>query len=171
MRPLLGVRLTAFSMGLPMPFGGFPGTRASALKGARPGAHGALAMGRVPVRWLGRQPAQEATERQLVEHRGRTGCASFVTHPCACSCIVLHEPLPSRVHGNEAKTLELVGWEMVLPDRIELSTSPLPRECSTTELRQHGASADAGAYCHTRPWGSSAAAASQCQAPALGSRR
>jgi hypothetical protein len=28
---------------------------------------------------------------------------------------------------------------MVLPDRIELSTSPLPRECSTTELRQQGA--------------------------------
>ena len=27
--------------------------------------------------------------------------------------------------------------ELVLPDRIELSTSPLPRECSTTELRQH----------------------------------
>jgi hypothetical protein len=27
--------------------------------------------------------------------------------------------------------------EMVLPDRIELSTSPLPMECSTTELRQH----------------------------------
>ena len=26
---------------------------------------------------------------------------------------------------------------VVLPDRIELSTSPLPRECSTTELRQH----------------------------------
>ena len=26
---------------------------------------------------------------------------------------------------------------MVLPERIELSTSPLPRECSTTELRQH----------------------------------
>src|SRR5579871_607186 len=25
---------------------------------------------------------------------------------------------------------------MVLPERIELSTSPLPRECSTTELRQ-----------------------------------
>ena len=24
----------------------------------------------------------------------------------------------------------------MLPDRIELSTSPLPRECSTTELRQ-----------------------------------
>ncbi len=26
--------------------------------------------------------------------------------------------------------------ELVLPERIELSTSPLPRECSTTELRQ-----------------------------------
>ena len=25
---------------------------------------------------------------------------------------------------------------MVLLDRIELSTSPLPRECSTTELQQ-----------------------------------
>lgn len=29
------------------------------------------------------------------------------------------------------------GKTMVLPDRIELSTSPLPMECSTTELRQH----------------------------------
>src|SRR5262249_55216508 len=28
---------------------------------------------------------------------------------------------------------------LVLPDRIELSTSPLPRECSTTELRQRAA--------------------------------
>ena len=27
--------------------------------------------------------------------------------------------------------------KMVLPDRIVLSTSPLPMECSTTELRQH----------------------------------
>jgi hypothetical protein len=26
---------------------------------------------------------------------------------------------------------------MVLPEVIETSTSPLPRECSTTELRQH----------------------------------
>jgi hypothetical protein len=27
-------------------------------------------------------------------------------------------------------------FRMVLLDRIELSTSPLPRECSTTELQQ-----------------------------------
>jgi hypothetical protein len=31
---------------------------------------------------------------------------------------------------------------MVLPDRIELSTSPLPMECSTTELRQHARDLD-----------------------------
>ena len=37
-----------------------------------------------------------------------------------------------------ARTLICVqSQEMVLPDRIELSTSPLPMECSTTELRQH----------------------------------
>ena len=37
----------------------------------------------------------------------------------------------TRSHGKVfARTL------MVLLDRIELSTSPLPRECSTTELQQ-----------------------------------
>src|SRR5882724_5363439 len=37
---------------------------------------------------------------------------------------------------------------MVLPGRIELTTSPLPRGCSTTELRQHLRRTDAGG---TRP--------------------
>ena len=39
-----------------------------------------------------------------------------------------------------AAGLDLIATRrlLVLPDRIELSTSPLPRECSTTELRQHG---------------------------------
>ena len=44
---------------------------------------------------------------------------------------------------------------MVLPDRIELSTSPLPMECSTTELRQHAREQNrprrprqAGGSCH-----------------------
>jgi hypothetical protein len=32
---------------------------------------------------------------------------------------------------------------MVLPVRIELTTSPLPRECSTTELRQRAHTANA----------------------------
>ena len=38
----------------------------------------------------------------------------------------------------------------MLPDRIELSTSPLPRECSTTELRQQGISSPSGADTATR---------------------
>src|ERR1700723_3448466 len=38
--------------------------------------------------------------------------------------------------ADDAKCLILLA-KMVLPDRIELSTSPLPMECSTTELRQH----------------------------------
>lgn len=56
---------------------------------------------------------------------------------------------------------------MVLPDRIELSTSPLPRECSTTELRQQtghrenrpsGPRPSAGGSCHKVSPGASAAA-------------
>jgi hypothetical protein len=52
----------------------------------------------------------------------------------------------------------------VLPDRIELSTSPLPMECSTTELRQHTrylkesalkAPYQAGGSCHKDPSGAS----------------
>src|SRR4051794_2811112 len=53
---------------------------------------------------------------------------------------------------------------MVLPDRIELSTSPLPMECSTTELRQHARysrnrpqkALQAGGSCHKAPAGASA---------------
>jgi hypothetical protein len=33
---------------------------------------------------------------------------------------------------------------MVLPVRIELTTSPLPRGCSTTELRQRPAAREIG---------------------------
>src|SRR6185437_9623123 len=54
---------------------------------------------------------------------------------------------------------------MVLPDRIELSTSPLPMECSTTELRQHapdtrigpsGAPTERADPCHKAPFRASA---------------
>lgn len=56
-------------------------------------------------------------------------------------------PLRERGRKTEAKLGRLPPRDcqsvrdcirkMVLPDRIELSTSPLPMECSTTELRQH----------------------------------
>ena len=41
---------------------------------------------------------------------------------------------------------------MVLQERIELSTSPLPRECSTTELLQHlrRAVKKRSASCHSK---------------------
>src|SRR5262249_13310745 len=39
------------------------------------------------------------------------------------------------VEGHVEWTIGDIG--MVLPVRIELTTSPLPRGCSTTELRQH----------------------------------
>ena len=39
---------------------------------------------------------------------------------------------------------------MVLPERFELSASPLPRECSTPELRQRGFTLKAAAHWHRR---------------------
>src|SRR5262245_33567278 len=38
--------------------------------------------------------------------------------------------------AEHAKRPDFMGFRVVLPEGIELSTSPLPRECSTTELRQ-----------------------------------
>ena len=49
----------------------------------------------------------------------------------------LNRPVAPK-RGNRIQIRrELCRCRLVLPDRIELSTSPLPRECSTTELRQH----------------------------------
>jgi hypothetical protein len=61
-------------------------------------------------------------------HFGRAMINTTLDHPfvlgAAHQGIDLAEP-PRKQRGK-----------MVLPERIELSTSPLPRECSTTELRQ-----------------------------------
>ena len=43
--------------------------------------------------------------------------------------------IPPRLELPGCKSL-MIRSDLVLPDRIELSTSPLPRGCSTTELRQ-----------------------------------
>src|SRR5262245_45662749 len=48
-------------------------------------------------------------------------------------------PMPSPPPVGGAGNWPYLRNDMVLPDRIELSTSPLPRECSTTELRQRRA--------------------------------
>ena len=47
-----------------------------------------------------------------------------------------------------ANLLTLLRKKMVLRERIELSTSPLPRECSTTELPQQAV--NAADFCHKR---------------------
>src|SRR5579862_3027334 len=58
---------------------------------------------------------------------------------------------------------------MVLPEGIELSTSPLPRECSTTELRQRagrgGGSRERRGPCHSGSGGASKRSAGQGGAP------
>ena len=53
------------------------------------------------------------------------------------SCSVLHEFARCRSLA-EGESAVGDGLFMVLPVRIELTTSPLPRGCSTTELRQRG---------------------------------
>ena len=46
---------------------------------------------------------------------------------------------PRIAAASNRISLLLLRLKLVLPERIELSTSPLPRECSTTELRQRTA--------------------------------
>src|SRR3954467_11208432 len=56
---------------------------------------------------------------------------------CAAVAVVLAlSRVQLRVEAGEGGKDCFTEASMVLPDRIELSTSPLPRECSTTELRQ-----------------------------------
>jgi hypothetical protein len=52
----------------------------------------------------------------------------------AGSCVVLRKPAGN--HRLPHLFSLIFNGKLVLPERIELSTSPLPRECSTTELRQ-----------------------------------
>ena len=53
-----------------------------------------------------------------------------------------------NMHASAGSVQKQVGkaGKLVLRERIELSTSPLPRECSTTELPQQ----PWRAFCHTR---------------------
>ena len=55
---------------------------------------------------------------------------------------LLEEP----IHVCAGRERTCPGRKMVLRERIELSTSPLPRECSTTELPQHRR--ECGGFCH-----------------------
>jgi site-specific DNA recombinase len=61
---------------------------------------------------------------------------AFLERPRYCrkdGCLNVKKSLPFNLLGSKS----MFDSEMVLPERFELSTSPLPRECSTPELRQH----------------------------------
>jgi hypothetical protein len=67
-----------------------------------------------------------------------------------------------RQNQSARRQLSVNVRKLVLPDRIELSTSPLPMECSTTELRQRAGIGNrplgppqAGGSCHKDPSGAS----------------
>src|SRR5579872_3777292 len=99
--------------------------------------------------------------------------ASRVSETCHYSCRFVHRsaryciPPHSAAGGKSLKNPIKIGCFLVLPERIELSTSPLPRECSTTELRQRAgriafaqprssrSGAKAGVVCHKPPLGAS----------------
>jgi hypothetical protein len=74
----------------------------------------------------------------------RRACARFLWRSCVLrrpQQRLLTRSLPSVGVGRvqPAKSQKMLMKSMVLPGRIELTTSPLPRGCSTTELRQRRA--------------------------------
>ena len=70
--------------------------------------------------------------------------------------------------GRLAGSNRRMPLKLVLPERIELSTSPLPRECSTTELRQRRAADVAKLAPRSRVCGNAQKA---CHGPAAPQRR
>jgi hypothetical protein len=66
--------------------------------------------------------------------KGDSACQKRTTIDAFC-CIVLHSFAERSSEPNFEKRL-FYRLKLVLPDRIELSTSSLPMKCSTTELQQ-----------------------------------
>jgi hypothetical protein len=87
-------------------------------------------------------------------------CATIVTKS-GCCWIVLDFAVVLRSRKKSLNVTDSSAFSLVLPDRIELSTSPLPRECSTTELRQQKRQGGvmAGRNCHKRYQGARIAVA------------
>ncbi len=106
----------------------------------------------------GQRPAFSApsvSKRAVSQQSSDANCAARPT-TCICAWPVVPRRRQRSCLGKNA---------LVLPDRIELSTSPLPRECSTTELRQQRdwrgparkPRPNAGGSCHKVPACASAA--------------
>ena len=97
---------------------------------------------------LGRRRVGEApsTTGRAVRSAQTGDCMSRMCQPLGTFS---HRSAPvctvQKSAGGE-KPKQMLGFLMVLPVGIEPTTSPLPRECSTTELRQPGANRGAGEY-------------------------
>jgi hypothetical protein len=59
-------------------------------------------------------------------------------------CQIIIAAKVAAIKPSALRIVVLDERNLVLPVRIELTTSPLPRECSTTELRQHARCRESG---------------------------
>ena len=91
------------------------------------------------ARWMRLKGVSADEVAQQLGHRklGSTGVYTeydpqYLKGACAALDELTCQILASAAPVESAKSLR----KLVLPVRIELTTSPLPRECSTTELRQ-----------------------------------
>jgi hypothetical protein len=78
-------------------------------------------------------------ERRAVAERSVFQCAANASRSADIArpfWIILDFSIVFRSRRKSINVSDFSTFFLVLPDRIELSTSPLPRECSTTELRQ-----------------------------------
>src|SRR5260370_1283138 len=85
------------------------------------------------------RPAVGAAGRHAVAERNVFQCAtnvSLIADVAGSFWTILDFSIALRSRPKSPKVPDSSAFPLVLPDRIELSTSPLPRECSTTELRQ-----------------------------------
>ncbi len=80
-----------------------------------------------------------AVKRICPTRSGRVFFKNEHCFPLGCANFTMSQAKLAPMFPNRGI---LVNWEtevgeVVLPRRFELPTSPLPRECSTPELRQH----------------------------------
>jgi hypothetical protein len=84
-------------------------------------------------------PVKKALNNQYVAIPPIDNRAAEKDRPAATGSAQMYKTTLCRLHKTGQKTES--GCWLVLLERIELSTSPLPMVCSTTELQQHVAGA------------------------------
>jgi hypothetical protein len=77
-------------------------------------------------------PGRSSCFRRQCRRLTRTGAFP----PISDFCFPFASPLDRVSPCDACAPYKIIIYQLVLRERIELSTSPLPRECSTTELPQ-----------------------------------